>query len=493
MRWLSNTIFIAFLLLVSQISYTKNIEPNSISIINRSINANVILSELRNENNLTVRNCEISGKLAWHDSIIGNLFIYQSVFLDTVSFSGSAFIKNAGFGGCEFKKYADFSYAIFDSAIEFTDNIMDANTYFEKAFFRSKSTFWRIKYLCHADFNQCQFCDTSITRFCKYKSADYNSTLFKKYCLLMDCDFGISVGFDGAKFDNAGDFSRLNFGNGADFFQATLLNVNIKDVDLSGSDFEEANLRGVRFEPSKIPEASKIAYCSNLQTLYFQENPTALTMLRDSFKTSGFREQERGITYALKRSENKIRLEHARVDSFFNFRDFNWDKFGPKIERISFAEKAINYFWYAFNLALFDWTVQYGMNYTRPIVLTIIIIIFSAFLYLILICLNIPGNIEVINNSNSENYAPLKEYIIKDNIILKILIIFRYCLVFSMMNATNISFREFNFSRWLYLLFTEDVNIRPTGWIRPISAFQSIISLFLLILFLLSYFGRPFG
>jgi hypothetical protein len=64
---------------------------------------------------------------------------------------------------------------------------------------------------------------------------------------------------------------------------------------------------------------------------------------------------------------------------------------------------------------------------------------------------------------------------------------------FSLMSAFNIGFRDINFGRWLRLLTRQEFDIKAVGWVRVVAGWQSLISVYLLALWVLTYFGRPFG
>ena len=63
---------------------------------------------------------------------------------------------------------------------------------------------------------------------------------------------------------------------------------------------------------------------------------------------------------------------------------------------------------------------------------------------------------------------------------------------FSLMSAFNIGFRDINFGRWLRLLTRTDYDLKAVGWARVVCGWQSLISVYLIALWVLTYFGRPF-
>ena len=61
------------------------------------------------------------------------------------------------------------------------------------------------------------------------------------------------------------------------------------------------------------------------------------------------------------------------------------------------------------------------------------------------------------------------------------------------MSTFNIGFRQWNFGRWIRLVMPQEFDIKADGWLRVVSGLQSLLSVGLLALALLSYFGDPFG
>jgi hypothetical protein len=65
-------------------------------------------------------------------------------------------------------------------------------------------------------------------------------------------------------------------------------------------------------------------------------------------------------------------------------------------------------------------------------------------------------------------------------------------LFFSLLSAFSIGFREINVRSWIARLQPREHTLRGTGWVRAVAGFQSLLSVYLLALWVLTYFGRPF-
>jgi hypothetical protein len=63
---------------------------------------------------------------------------------------------------------------------------------------------------------------------------------------------------------------------------------------------------------------------------------------------------------------------------------------------------------------------------------------------------------------------------------------------FSLLSAFQIGFREFSVGTWLTRTQPRNFALEATGWVRSLSGLQSLLSVYLLAMWLLTYFGRPF-
>jgi uncharacterized protein YjbI with pentapeptide repeats len=63
---------------------------------------------------------------------------------------------------------------------------------------------------------------------------------------------------------------------------------------------------------------------------------------------------------------------------------------------------------------------------------------------------------------------------------------------FSILSAFNVGWRNLNVGNWIARIQSREYIYRATGWTRTISGIQSLLSVYLLALWALTYFGRPF-
>ena len=65
-------------------------------------------------------------------------------------------------------------------------------------------------------------------------------------------------------------------------------------------------------------------------------------------------------------------------------------------------------------------------------------------------------------------------------------------LYFSLLSAFSLGWRELNVGTWIARVQSREYVLRATGWVRTVSGLQSLLSVYLLALWVLTYFGRPF-
>ena len=288
--------------------------------------------------------------------------------------------------------------------------------------------------------------------------------------------------------------------NGAWLDGANLSGADLSDADLSGADVFGADLARADFEPRSLPELRLIAAAESLELLTYNTNPDALVQLRKQFEDGGFREQERKITYAIKRQETELSCKRCTSTKLPG---------GATRAIVSSSHSVLaNCGSFVLNKVFFDWTCQYGMSPGRPLILGLLLWLLCSVLYFGFMHTSGHAGLHRVYGQTvgGEQSARRRvERISIQNITrsgvarLHPQFFWRECLLlrtamfFSLMSAFNIGFRDINFGRWLRLLTRQEFDMKAVGWARVVAGWQSLISMYLIALWVLSYFGRPFG
>jgi Pentapeptide repeats (8 copies) len=278
-----------------------------------------------------------------------------------------------------------------------------------------------------------------------------------------------SVDLTGARLTDA-NLTRVDL-RGVDLGGADLGGADLTDAELKDANFLGAYLQGVIYEPKSIPDFKLMARANGLEFMTYRDNPDSLVQLRKQFEESGFRTQERKITYALNRRRAELH--------------------GP-LER-------------GFSRVAFDLTCQYGMNPGRALQIWLAVLASCWLIYTVFIFLpgdsgiyRIPkrdGEVDGKDPGEKLRYQPDLSKPFWRTPIRLILQVFRalfWAGFFSLMSAFNIGFRDIDFGRWLRLLPRTEYDLKAKGWARTVAGFQSLISVYMIALWVLTYFGRPF-
>ena len=218
----------------------------------------------------------------------------------------------------------------------------------------------------------------------------------------------------------------------------------------------------------------------NLETLRYKKVPHGLIELRKAFKEAGYREQEREITYAIKRSEWGIMMCRNQDDS--NQKESEQNKC------ITRPVEA------AFNLVFFELPVAYGMYPGRALQILVVLIFLFAIPYTYAFAQPEPfkkkGVWRVWPTDRQSLPTDKDKY---ELITVSVPKSFWYAFYFSMLSAFYIGWRDFNVGNWLSRIQPRGYAMLSNGWVRMVSGVQSLISVYLLAIWVLTYFGSSFG
>lgn len=260
---------------------------------------------------------------------------------------------------------------------------------------------------------------------------------------------------------------------GANLQQARLIEVNIENAQLAFSDLTRAT-----YAPRDTPGAY-VAGIRGLSTLVvpFTTTPTmhpeisGLIHLRQLLEQSGFRDDEREVTFA---------IEHWKTYIAWDQRETN---FVGAVEAV-------------LRVVLFDWTTKYGLVPFRAIwMLLALIVMFAVAVYIPALIQG--GRIYRVWPSGRLEISAAGQTLAHETKIENLqprnwLVTLGYALQFSIQSAFQIGWRELNVGSWLARLTRFEYALTAVGWPRTIAGIQSLISVYLLAIWALTYFGRPF-
>jgi uncharacterized protein YjbI with pentapeptide repeats len=283
----------------------------------------------------------------------------------------------------------------------------------------------------------------------------------------------------GADLNNA-DLSDAHL-SGADLSRADLTGADLRNADLNNADLSFADVADAdfSFDPDLPPKAVPGFYTArHLQFVKFSDQSAGLVKLRGEFKGLGLRTQESQLTYAIRRSEL------SRKD-FYRHYVHSW------------SERALN-------TVFFDWTCQYGMSPGWPLLLVMGFGVFFTVVYTLAQCFPSLGGIWVVWDENRVDktkgdfpsqrltgfpYDPSACPRGRTRFFLSVVMLAAY---FSLLSALRIGWSGLNFGTWISRMQLREYSLHTTEWVRLVSGLQSLISVLLVALAILTYFGTPF-
>src|SRR5829696_963323 len=228
--------------------------------------------------------------------------------------------------------------------------------------------------------------------------------------------------------------------------------------NLSRAELGRANLSGARFEPTVVPPANLLLGVTGLDTLQWNRSPQALVLLRNAFKDAGMRQQERQTTYSLMKS--------SRINT-------------------GGIEGALQY-------SFFELTSDWGMTPARPLWILLGLIPGFALLYMIPVLRPSPGGGALWRVWDKDRARKDQGQDDPERLAARSYRAPLYGLFFSVLSAFHIGWKELSIGSWIARLNPYEYTLKATGWVRTVSGVQSLISVYLLALAVLTYFGRPF-
>ena len=276
------------------------------------------------------------------------------------------------------------------------------------------------------------------------------------------------------------DLTRTNL-QGAILEGAILKRAILNKTVLSGTELYNVDLSGALYAPTTAPAQGNLSGLFGLRSVTFCPNENGgLVLLRAALRKLGARDEERAATYALERVLTRHLLDQwdPTEDNVFHCVPFEQD-------RVAAIEGALR-------LVFFEWTTGYGLYYGRPIWILIgLICLFSVpYMSAVIDPTHKRGGIWIIWPKHPTRPGREKER--KIRLVANGLAVVRWGLYFSLLSAFRIGWRDLNVGSWLTQLQQREYALRARGGVRGVSGAQSLFSLYLIAMWVLTYFGRPF-
>ncbi len=243
---------------------------------------------------------------------------------------------------------------------------------------------------------------------------------------------------------------------------ANLRNASLSDTDLGGADLKNANIAYANFErsifePVNVDEGLEFLGAKGFASIRFKKSQ-AVVKLRKMVKEAGFRHQERQLTAALRK------------------RRFGTTTFRERI----------------FENIFLDYPTDYGANPWRCLEIFGVAFVIFSIPYIVSLGKEKPDEegiwMEWASKRMKEKMKQYEPFRLEPQGNS----VFFYGMYFSLLSAFHIGWRDLNVGSWIARLQPREYLLKATGWVRVVSGVQSLISIYLLALWALTYFGRPF-
>jgi len=140
---------------------------------------------------------------------------------------------------------------------------------------------------------------------------------------------------------------------------------------------------------------------------------------------------------------------------------------------------------------LFEWTCGYGLDYLRPLLILLCLIVVFSIPYIVSLSRQKKDGIwiEWVSNRMRKDLGHNDPYLLKS---LSFMNAMRNGFYFSVLSAFHIGWRDLNVGSWIARMQPREYTLKATGWVRVVSGAQSLMSIYLLAMWVLTQFGRPF-
>jgi len=285
----------------------------------------------------------------------------------------------------------------------------------------------------------------------------------------------MNVDFSHAQLVRA-DFEESDL-NGSNFSFADLSFANLFMTRLKSVNFTSANLFKTIYQPvlGQLPNIISLVSSDNFETIQFHDyqiGAPTVAELRNAYKSVGMRPMEREITSMLKYEEMKQA----------------WSRGGT-----GYIESGLGFIF-------FYLTSDYGATPGRPLRIFLLMIFLFSFPYYYAMRRGSKHAGIIIFWEPRRFYDWKLTHETPDFRQMQMLLrpkslrsnLYLMALFFSLLSSFQIGWRDLNVGSWISRLQPREFSLRGIGWVRVLAGSQALISAYLIVLWALTYFGRPF-
>jgi uncharacterized protein YjbI with pentapeptide repeats len=257
---------------------------------------------------------------------------------------------------------------------------------------------------------------------------------------------------------------------------SSLNEANLFRASVAGAHLDNVDLTGAHYAPTSAALDPYVAGIKGLETVTFLAGEeVGLVQLRDLLQKAGLRDLERQATFAIENGRTR--------NSIAGWKENRWGAAEGVFRKIAF-----------------DFTTRYGLNPARAVLtaVTIWALLIPVYSWPIwrqprstrasgIYRMWPKDRVEVRDGKPTLDNPPRVE-----RLHARGLATIGWSAYFSLLSAFQIGFREFSVGTWLTRVQPHNFALEATGWIRILSGLQSLLSVYLFAMWLLTYFGRPF-
>ena len=281
------------------------------------------------------------------------------------------------------------------------------------------------------------------------------------------------------------DLSHTNL-SGADLAYADLNLSELFSTRLDRADFTGVDLTGSIYEPASAPDSGTLTGITGLTQVRFERGyESGIVLLRARLEEAGLRQLEREATFSIERTRTHYMITEP---------DGSGEPVGGWLRRI-----------------FFEWTTGYGLYPDRAL-LVLLALWATLALFAYAPAISAPFGTDRTKTTDSPEYVasgiyrvwPAERMISEGDTIREAghvrieqvaMIgnpVLPHAFHFSLLSAFHIGWRDLNVGSWITRIQRREYTLRARGWVRVVSGMQSLASVYLLAIWVLTYFGRPF-